>query len=182
MSKKSLTRSLVCPHYESWILSVLSLFFASYGFAQQTPDWMFALEGTYIGRLEMEVGLESLLTYDVRMDGLRNGKEDGFMLQISKEQDEAISESAQMWLWDHENSVVEVTVLENNQPTISEWFVTQSGLSTSLTRGAAEGQRAVIERWRLERLPGQLRWDKYVNFGDGDWRFRWRYVLDEAID
>ena len=47
---------------------------------------MFALEGTYIGRLEMEVGSESLLTYDVRMDGLRNGKEDGFMLQISKEQ------------------------------------------------------------------------------------------------
>jgi hypothetical protein len=87
-----------------------------------------------------------------------------------------------MWLWDHEDSVVEVTVLENNQPTISEWFVTQSGLSTSLTRGSAEGQRAVIERWRLERLPGQLRWDKYVNFGDGDWRFRWRYVLDEAID
>lgn len=143
---------------------------------------MFALEGTYIGRLEMEVGLESLLTYDVRMDGLRNGKEDGFMLQISKEQDEAISESAQMWLWDSEASVVEVTILENNQPTISEWFVTQSGLSTSLTRGSAEGQRAVIERWRLERLPGQLRWDKYVNFGDGDWRFRWRYVLDEAID
>jgi hypothetical protein len=40
----------------------------------------------------------------------------------------------------------------------------------------------VIERWRLERLPGQLRWDKSINTGDGEWQFRWRYVLDEFVD
>jgi hypothetical protein len=151
--------------------------------AQETPDWMFALEGRYVGRFEEAVlGTDELLTFDVRIDGLRNGKEDGFVLQLSTDMSGQISEAVQMWNWNRTSSTVDITVIAENQPQISEWFYTSSGFSTLLTRGTSEGNVAAIERWRLERLPGQLRWDKYVNFGDGNWQFRWRYVLDEQID
>jgi hypothetical protein len=86
-----------------------------------------------------------------------------------------------MWNWNDANQTVEVASLNDNEAVTSEWFVSSGTLSTSLTRGSSEGHAAVIERWRVERLPGQLRWDKYVNFGDGKWLFRWRYVLDEVV-
>ena len=149
--------------------------------AQMTPDWMFALEGPYVGRFEQAIdGKDELVTYDARFDGLRNGKENGFVLQLAKEINGEIFKSVQMWNWNDANQTVEIASLNNNEAVNSEWFVSSGTLSTSLTRGASEANAAVIERWRIERLPGQLRWDRYVNFGDGDWQFRWRYVLDEV--
>ncbi len=151
--------------------------------AQITPDWMFALEGPYVGRFEQAIeGKDELVTYDARFDGLRNGKENGFVLQLAKEVNGEISKSVQMWNWNDANQTVEIALLNNNEAMTSEWFVLSGTLSTSLTRGASEGNAAVIERWRIERLPGQLRWDKYVNFGNGEWKFRWRYVLDEVVE
>ena len=150
--------------------------------AQMTPDWMFALEGPYVGRFEQAIdGKDELMTYDARFDGLRNGKENGFVLQLAKEVNGEIFKSVQMWNWNDANQTVEIASLNNNEAVTSEWFVSSGTLSTSLTRGASEANAAVIERWRIERLPGQLRWDRYVNFGDGDWQFRWRYVLDEVV-
>jgi hypothetical protein len=151
--------------------------------AQVTPDWMFALEGPYVGRFEQAMeGNDELVTYDARFDGLRNGKENGFVLQVAKEVNGEIFKSVQMWNWNDANQTVEIASLNDNEAVTSEWFVSSGTLSTSLTRGASEGHAAVIERWRIERLPGQLRWDKYVNFGDGKWKFRWRYVLDEVVE
>ena len=151
--------------------------------AQKTPDWMFALEGPYVGRFEQAIeGKDELVTYDARFDGLRNGKENGFVLQVAKEINGEISKSVQMWNWNGANQTVEIALLNNNEAITSEWFVSSGTLSTSLTRGASDGDAAVIERWRIERLPGQLRWDRYVNFGEGDWQFRWRYVLDEVVE
>ena len=148
--------------------------------AQQTPDWMFALEGSYVGRFEMDLDdSDDVLTLDARLDGLRNGKEDGFVLQVSTEREGQIEKSAQMWSWNDDAAMVEITSLSERQASTSTWFVSSSGLMTTLTRGSSDSEAAVIERWRLERLPGQLRWDKSVNKGDGEWQFRWRYVLDE---
>jgi len=151
--------------------------------AQQTPDWMFALEGSYVGRFEVEANdSEEIVARDSRIDGLRNGKEDGFVLQISIESNQEIEKSAQMWTWNQAEGVIEVAALSDRQAQTSKWFVSSEGLTTTLTRGASDEGKAVIERWRLERLPGQLRWDKSINTGDGEWQFRWRYVLDEFVD
>ena len=65
--------------------------------AQVTPDWMFALEGPYVGRFEKAMeGKDELVTYDARFDGLRNGKENGFVLQVAKEVNGEIFKSVQM--------------------------------------------------------------------------------------
>ena len=53
--------------------------------AQVSPDWMFALEGPYAGRFEQAMeGNRELVTYDARFDGLRNGKDNGFQLQVAR--------------------------------------------------------------------------------------------------
>ena len=151
--------------------------------AQQTPDWMFVLEGSYVGRYEVALeDSDEVLTRDARLDGLRNGKENGFVLQVSTESENGFEKSAQMWSWNDELKMVDIASLSDRQAETSAWFVSSVGLTTTLTRGSSDAKNAVIERWRLERLPGQLRWDKSVNMGDGTWLFRWRYVLDEFED
>ncbi len=108
--------------------------------AQVTPDWMFALEGPYVGRFEQAMeGNDELVTYDARFDGLRNGKENGFVLQVAKEVNGEIFKSVQMWNWNDANQTVEIASLNDNEAVTSEWFVSSGTLSTSLTRGASEG-------------------------------------------
>lgn len=148
----------------------------------QAPDWMFALEGSYVGRLEEATDVsDQLSTSDARLDGKRNGKENGFVLQWALASDIQISEVAEMWNWQSDQENLLITRLEGNRPVSSMYWVTESGNMTVLTRGASEGQQAVLERIRIQRIPGQLRFDRYVNFGDGNWEFRSRFVLDEFI-
>lgn len=174
-ARRSLRAVLCAGFVFSSLCSVLN--------AQQTPDWMFALEGTYVGRFEMALeDSDELVTRDARVDGLRNGKENGFVLQVSIESEVGIEKSAQMWTWNDEAGMIDIASLSDRQANTSAWFVSSAGLMTTLTRGSSDAKNAVIERWRLERLPRQLRWDKSVNAGDGKWLFRWRYVLDEFED
>lgn len=51
----------------------------------QAPDWMFTLEGTYVGRFEMPASEGgNMRTVDARMDGKRSGAENGFVLQFAR--------------------------------------------------------------------------------------------------
>ena len=161
------------------IILVLSCFFTLQTIAQ-TPDWMFALEGTYVGRLEI-VDNEIQATYDIRLDGLRNGNEDGFVLQFAISGDDGIRERVEMWSWDAQNQQVKMTSLEDNKPVASTWFVDSTGSQVVMSRGGSEWGRAVLIQMRIQRLPGQLRMDRMINDGSGQWELRDRYVLDEAV-
>lgn len=169
----------------------LTLFFLAFStFAgstvqAQAPDWMFALEGTYVGRLEWHPESPSLeatpLTVDARMDGKRSGSEDGFVLQFSREAEGGIEKEAQMWSWSSTENTLDIMAIQNGQRTESQWFATQSGPTVLLTRGGTVNGQAAIERLRLERLPGQLRLTKQYNTGDGEWTLLWRYILDDFV-
>ena len=162
----------------SVLMLVMGCGFASVSLAQ-TPDWMFALEGTYVGRMEtMEGALKA--TTDVRLDGLRNGSEDGFVLQFAISTEFGIRERVEMWGWDKELDQVLMTTLEDNKPLVSKWFVDQSGAQVVLSCGGSEAGRAVLIQWRITRLPGQLRMDRLINDGSGRWELLDRYVLDEG--
>ena len=146
--------------------------------AAQAPDWMFALEGTYIGRVEHSNGeMESV--QDVRLDGLRNGEENGFVLQFRYSTADGIREKVEMWDWNVETSQVLMTTLEENKPFSSSWFSQKEGAQIVLSRGGEFAGRAVIIQLRLLRLPGQLRMDYLFNNGDGEWKLFERYILDE---
>jgi len=163
----------------SIVMLFLSCFFAMQTSAQ-TPDWMFALEGTYVGRLEI-LDSEILATHDIRLDGLRNGSEDGFVLQFAISEDDGIRERVEMWSWDAQNEQVKMTSLEDNKPVSSTWFVDNTGPQVVMSRGGSESGRAVLIELRIQRLPGQLRMDRLINDGSGQWELRDRYVLDEAV-
>jgi hypothetical protein len=148
----------------------------------QAPDWMFALEGTYVGRFEMPAGEgENMRTVDARMDGKRSGAEDGFVLQFARESEDGIVKEAQMWSWNASAGALDVTAIQDGQRNETQWFATPKGLAVNLTRGGAVEGAAAIERLRLERLPGQLRLTKQYNLGDGEWTLQWRYILDDFV-
>tara|TARA_B110000285_G_scaffold189072_1_gene215566 strand:- start:1863 stop:2387 length:525 start_codon:yes stop_codon:yes gene_type:complete len=144
----------------------------------QTPDWMFALEGTYVGRLEVMDG-ESKTKSDVRLDGLRNGDEDGFVLQFATSTEQGIRERVEMWSWDDQAGQVQMTTLEDNKPTKFSWFVNANGRQVVLSRGGSENGRAVLIEYRIQRFPGELRLNRFINDGSGEWVLRDRYILDE---
>lgn len=149
----------------------------------QAPDWMFALEGIYVGRYEVaspDLGdAAEMQMFDARIDGKRSGAEDGFVLQISLEAEGGVQKEAQMWSWNGESNQLDIMAIQDGQRTQSNWFAEQSGLAVNLTRGGSVAGKAVIERLRLERLPGQLRLTKQFNTGNGQWTLLWRFVLDD---
>lgn len=148
----------------------------------QAPDWMFALEGAYVGRFELPDGSgEAMQTMDARLDGKRSGIEDGFVLQFARESEEGIVKEAQMWSWNASEGVLDVTAIQDMHRDESRWFAAPKGLAVSLTRGGTVAGAAAIERLRLERLPGQLRLTKQYNLGDGEWTLQWRYILDDYV-
>jgi hypothetical protein len=158
-----------------------SLLFVSQVYGQ-APDWMFALEGTYVGRYEMPTGEgENMRTVDARMDGKRSGAEDGFVLQFARESENGIVKEAQMWSWNASEGALDVTAIQDGQRNETQWFAEPKGLAVNLTRGGAVDGAAAIERLRLERLPGQLRLTKQYNLGDGEWTLQWRYILDDFV-
>jgi len=158
-----------------------SLFMAS-NVLGQAPDWMFALEGTYVGRYEIPAGEgEAMETVDARMDGKRSGAEDGFVLQFARESVTGIIKEAQMWSWNASEGALDVTAIQDGQRNETQWFAEPKGLAVNLTRGGAVDGAAAIERLRLERLPGQLRLTKQYNLGDGEWTLQWRYILDDFV-
>lgn len=143
----------------------------------QAPDWMFALEGTYVGRYEVP----SEDPVDARIDGKRSGAEDGFVLQIALEGEGGVLKEAQMWSWNSDSNQLDIMAIQDGQRTQSHWFAELSGPAVNLTRGGSVAGQAAIERLRLERLPGQLRLTKQFNTGDGQWTLLWRYVLDDFV-
>lgn len=149
----------------------------------QAPDWMFALEGTYVGRYEAPSKASDdamdMQTLDARIDGKRSGAEDGFVLQIALEAESGVVKEAQMWSWNSALNQLEIMAIQDGQRTQSQWFADQVGPTVNLTRGGSVAGQAAIERLRLERLPGQLRLTKQFNTGDGQWTLLWRYVLDD---
>lgn len=162
---------------------LVSFALASLTSFSQAPDWMFALEGSYVGRHEMQPaeGATGLITVDARMDGKRSGAEDGFVLQLSHETEDGIEKEAQMWSWKSEDGLLQIMAIQDGQRTESEWFASQKGPTVHLTRGGSVAGQAAIERLRLERLPGQLRLTKQYNIGDGEWKLLWRYILDDLV-
>ena len=168
-------------------LYILFLFFFGFGSIAnaQAPDWMFALEGTYVGRYEQAQGGriqgEELPPLDARVDGKRSGAEDGFVLQFALEADAGVAKEAQMWSWNGAANQLDIMAIQDGQRTQTSWFAEQIGPAVSLTRGGSFAGKAVIERIRLERLPGQLRLTKQYNNGDGTWTLLWRYILDDYI-
>jgi hypothetical protein len=162
----------------SSLILILTCFSAFESMAQ-TPDWMFALEGTYVGRIE-SIDADVSKSSDVRLDGLRNGSENGFVLQFAISTDDGIHERVEMWGWDAQNEQVKMTSLEDNKQVSSSWFVQNTGPQVVMSRGGSESGRAVLIQWRIQRLPGQLRMDRMINDGSGHWELRDRYVLDEA--
>lgn len=148
----------------------------------QAPDWMFALEGTYVGRFEMPAAEgENMRTVDARMDGKRSGAEDGFVLQFARESEDGIVKEAQMWSWNASSTGLDVTAIQDGRREQTHWFADVKGPAVHLTRGGAVEGVAAIERLRLERLPGQLRLTKQFNLGDGVWQLQWRYILDDYV-
>ncbi len=148
----------------------------------QAPDWMFTLEGAYVGRFEIPSDEDGALnTVDARLDGKRSGAEDGFVLQFAKEMAEGIVKEAQMWSWNFNASALDMTAIQDGQRIESQWFAAPKGLAVNLTRGGTVDGAAAIERLRLERLPGQLRLTKQYNLGDGEWILQWRYILDDFV-
>ncbi|MGB2385385.1 MAG: hypothetical protein ACPH8E_07765, partial [Flavobacteriales bacterium] len=89
----------------------------------QAPDWMFALEGTYVGRYEIPAGDdEAMETVDARLDGKRSGAEDGFVLQFARESATGIVKEAQMWSWNAAAGALDVTAISDGHRTESQWF------------------------------------------------------------
>jgi len=152
------------------------------GLNAQAPDWLFVLEGSYVGRYEVPVSNGDVETFDARWDGKRSGQEDGFVLQVSWERETGIEKQAQVWNWNSATNQVDLMSIEGGQRTESHWFVENSGNTTLLTRGGSHNGTAVIQRMRLERLPGQLRVHQHYNAGDGNWVLMWRFILDDFVE
>lgn len=146
----------------------------------QTPDWMFALEGAYIGRYEVPdpSGVRDKLTWDARLDGRRNLVENGFVLQWMIEDGDGVAESLSTWHW--EEGRMCATEIVDARPLESCWVVhRETEHAVVLRRGGEwDGEAMLFER-TVERLPGQLRITDRQNNGDGGWRFQQGFVLEE---
>lgn len=146
----------------------------------QTPDWMFALEGVYIGRLEMPdpSGVGDKVSWDARLDGRRNLQENGFVLQWMIERDSGVEETLTTWHWEDER-VCETTIV-SGRPSEECWLVTgQTDHAVILRRGGEFGGAAMLFERTVERLPGQLRITELHNDGSGKWEFAVGYVFEE---
>jgi hypothetical protein len=171
-----------------WVAVVFMLFvggllMGSEGQAQM-PDLMFAIEGTYIGRLETQLlsdGSGDTASVDVRLDGRRNAAEDGFVLQWAFSEGETVRKKVAMWRWDSEMEMLEVTYVNNRSTIVERWHVKSVTKSrVVLVRGGSHDGEAVLIRLAIERFPGQLKFDQYTNDGSGSWTFLHRYVLADA--
>lgn len=146
----------------------------------QTPDWMFALEGAYIGRMETPdpSGERDELTTDARLDGRRNLEENGFVLQWMISEAEGVVETLTTWHW--EDDRVCETRIEGRQPVEDCWVIHRTTQHAVVLRrgGEFEGTPILFER-TVERLPGQLRITDLHNNGDGKWSFHHGFVFEE---
>jgi len=146
----------------------------------QTPDWMFALEGAYIGRYEVPdpSGLKDELTSDARLDGRRNLSENGFVLQWMIEGESGVVETLSTWHW-KEGQMCETEIVGGRPAEVCWLLHRQTDHAVVLRRGGDwEGQAMLFER-TVERLPGQLRITDQHNNGDGTWRFHHGFVFEE---
>ena len=146
----------------------------------QTPDWMFALEGAYIGRYEEPdpTGVKDELTWDARLDGRRNLSENGFVLQWMIEGELGVEETLSTWHWE-EGRMCETEIVDGRPAEVCWLLYRQTDHAVVLRRGGEwEGQAMLFER-TVERLPGQLRISDEHNNGDGNWRFHQGFVFEE---
>jgi hypothetical protein len=174
---------LFFEHSKFLALLCCLLGFSQFGQAQ-TPNWMFALEGTYIGRQEIpdiHAG-GGRRTNDARLDGRKNGEENGFVLQWREEgQNEEIEVRLETWHWDAELEQVVITRIVENKPIAENWFVLESdGAHAVLSRGGEHENGPALLKLTFERLPGQLRLDLRANNGSGKWTEVYRMLLDDA--
>lgn len=166
------------------LLSALSWFFLADA-SGQTPDFMFALEGTYIGHKEIpdiNAGGGRRLE-DARLDGKRNGAENGFVLQwmiADPASDNMVTEHLETWHWDAETGRVVITRIVDNKPIAEPWFVENQTTSRAvLARGGEHNNAPALLRLTLERLPGSIRFELRTNDGSGQWDVVHRYLLDD---
>ena len=159
---------------------VLASLFSAFSAAAQAPDWMFALEGAYIGRYEEPdpSGVKDKLTWDARLDGRRNLKENGFVLQWMIEEEGGVNETLSTWHWDDDRLCE--TAIVGGKPLEECWVVhRETELAVVLRRGGEwEGTAMLFER-TVERLPGQLPLTDLHNNGSGKWTFHHGYVFEE---
>ena len=147
----------------------------------QAPDWMFALEGAYIGRLDLPdsnspTGKSSL---DARLDGRRNLAEDGFVLQWMVEEGDAVDETLTTWNW-ADGRVCETSIVDF-RPMEVRWLVERTtDHAVVLRRGGEWKGKAMLFERTIERLPGQLRISDRRNDGNGTWLFESDFVLEET--
>ena len=168
------------------LLLLPALVFALFGNASgQTPDFMFALEGTYIGHKEIpdvSAGGGRRLE-DARLDGKRNGAENGFVLQwmiAEPSSSNMITEHLETWHWDAETARVVITRIVDNKPIVEPWFVEdQTSSRAVLVRGGEFEHAPALLRLTLERLPGQIRFELRTNDGSGKWNVVHRYLLED---
>lgn len=147
----------------------------------QTPDWMFALEGAYIGRFEMPdaSGEQDKATWDARLDGRRNLQENGFVLQWMVEREGGVEETLTTWHWEDEH-VCETSIVAG-RPSEVCWLVAgQTDHAVILRRGGEFSGSAMLFERTVERLPGQLRITDRHNDGSGKWAFAQGYVFEEV--
>ncbi len=171
--------------------------FAFLSFQGQTPDFMFALEGTYVGQKEIPDATAGggRRTLDARLDGRRNGAEDGFVLQwkLAKDVSNAqqtsdsvavlmVTEQLETWHWDDNRGRLVITRIVDNKPIIEDWFVMDETSSRAvLERGGEWANAPALHRLTLERLAGQIRFERRVNAGDGKWTVVHRYMLNDFV-
>ncbi|MGB1075922.1 MAG: hypothetical protein ACPGYK_07005 [Flavobacteriales bacterium] len=153
----------------------------------QTPDWMFALEGSYIGYKSVPdiYAGGGQRQEDARLDGKRNGAEDGFVLQwmiSSEEAEEMVMEHLETWHWNSDLERMVMTRIVDNRPVVENWVVTQSSSSRAvLERGGEWNGKPTLMRMTMERLPGQIRFEFRTNDGSGKWEMAFRYILDDHV-
>lgn len=169
------------------IFSLLVLGLSACSMSAQTPDWMFALEGAYIGYKyvpDIYAG-GGQRQEDARLDGKRNGSEDGFVLQwltSAEEATEMVIEHLETWHWNSDLERMVMTRIVDNRPVVENWVVTQSSTSNAvLERGGEWNGKPMLMRMVLERLPGQIRFEFRTNDGSGKWEMAFRYILDDVI-
>lgn len=147
----------------------------------QTPDWMFALEGAYIGRLELPdaSSVTGRVSVDARLDGRRNLSENGFVLQWMIEEESGVEETLTTWHWEDEH-VCETAILAG-RPAEECWVVAdQTDHAVVLRRGGEHAGTAMLFERTVERLPGQLRITDRRNDGSGAWTFAQGFVFEEV--
>ena len=160
---------------------IAAVFAAAPVLQAQTPDWMFALEGAYIGRLELPDANSPTGKADVdaRLDGRRNLSENGFVLQWMIEGDAGVEETLTTWHW--EDAHVCETSIVGGRPTEECWLVAgQTPNAVTLRRGGEYAGTAMLFERTVERLPGQLRITDLRNDGNGKWLFTQGFVFEEV--